>query len=479
MSSRIIVERTWILSGTPASGLLAVELGASGVGLSQHTNSSDLLEARRTDSTFLQEWKDLESLRKIVTGFLNIKPWANRAGEDTADWQKYVMPHKTGQRKPTSLRNILNSLFIRHTHHDIEADLALPPLHQRVVYLEPSFNDKLTQNAFALQLIVNSVSSERQDSDYMFHKKNRGALSQLLNNLRQSGFYWTGFRVQELHNTLHEAGKYRDKKLSRDPNWNSPDRVILEKAIDAGEQIVSSRVFKIFAEVHEMGIWIDRFPQKCRAAWSLVSWEGDGPLLTGMTQVAKAQTWVNSHLYENDDDLVAHLSVLGKKNMEKLWQDLNDAPHDPHCVGASDELQEKDGKGRRPAFKQPKITERFTVSKAKPTVSHFSSPGKKNGGGSDSQQPRRASDSILKSNSTTTNDSAISYSEISRSTIRGTASSKLTYLIDRIWTLQKEEKILVFYEGDHIAYYIAQALDLLGVRYLIYTRTLDLALKSA
>jgi hypothetical protein len=44
----------------------------------------------------------------------------------------------------------------------------------------------------------------------------------------------------------------------------------------------------------------------------------------------------------------------------------------------------------------------------------------------------------------------------------------LSYLIDKINILYREEKILVFYEGDDIAYYCAQALELLGIPHLIY-----------
>lgn len=482
LSIRIIVERTWILSGTPASGLLAVELGANGLGVDQNASSDRILEARRTDFTLTQECKDLESLRKIVTGFLDMRPWANRAGEDIADWHRYIMPYKNGQRKPASLRNILTSLFIRHTYNDIEADLALPPLHQRVVYLEPSHNDKLTQNAFALQLIVNSITSERQDSDYMFHSKNRGVLSQLINNLRQSGFFWTGFKVEDLESTLQIAIKYLDQKISSGTTWESPDRYLLSNAIEAGKTILRSHSWKAFSELNEMGIYVDNFPKRCRAAWSLISNQGREPLLMGITQVAKVQTWVNNHLYQTEDDLLAQLDVLGRKTMDKVRQGIDRSQHFQdedtslmHSARTKGE-QQNGVRQRQPARKQPKLTERFTVSKAKPALG-LSTNSKK---GLEGGEPGKTFGSIMKPNDTRTKSTAFeSSSEFAQSTLRGTASAKMTYLVDRIWNLHTEEKIIVFYEGDHIAYYIAQALDILGVRYLIYTRTLDLALKSA
>lgn len=57
--------------------------------------------------------------------------------------------------------------------------------------------------------------------------------------------------------------------------------------------------------------------------------------------------------------------------------------------------------------------------------------------------------------------------------IVSTASTKLTYLIDKISSNQDSEKILVFYESDNTAYYIAQALECIGVKHLIYAKSLD------
>ena len=77
------------------------------------------------------------------------------------------MPYKDGRRKPSSLRTLLNSLCVRHRIEDIEADVTLPPLSNRTVYLQPSWQDKLSQNAFIIALIANAVTSERVDQDYM------------------------------------------------------------------------------------------------------------------------------------------------------------------------------------------------------------------------------------------------------------------------------------------------------------------------
>lgn len=60
----------------------------------------------------------------------------------------------------------------------------------------------------------------------------------------------------------------------------------------------------------------------------------------------------------------------------------------------------------------------------------------------------------------------------------GTVSAKLTYLLGQIMTYYQEEKILVFYDGDNAAYYIAQCLDLLGVPHEIYSKGISNELRS-
>jgi SNF2 family DNA or RNA helicase len=61
---------------------------------------------------------------------------------------------------------------------------------------------------------------------------------------------------------------------------------------------------------------------------------------------------------------------------------------------------------------------------------------------------------------------------LSPSQIISTASTKLSYLLDRIIMYQQEEKILVFYEDSNTAYYIAQYLECLNIKHLIYAREL-------
>ncbi|KAG8531085.1 uncharacterized protein KY384_004442 [Bacidia gigantensis] len=500
--SELTVERKWLLSGTPSRGLLGVEVDTAAYETSKTSSSTStqmLLEARKRNPALDQEKKDLANLGLLVTKFFKVKPWANSSKEDSANWTSYIIPDKQGRRKPTSLRNLLDSLFLRHRIEDIEAEVPLPPLLNQIAYVEPKWQDKLSQNAFLISLIANAVTSEREDSDYMHHQKNRPALHQLINNLRQSCFYWTGFSVEEISKTLEISRKYLEghrEHAALNEDRTNFDHALLHQAIECGEIMLSSHSWKAFSVLHELGIYVDNFPLEGRESWSLVPRMPSDPLLIGATQLCKAQTWVDKNIYRDGAKLLEDLSNMGQVSMLNAWQTSQNAKEKRNEKMLSEQPKStKQGQNktskkpqrnenkRTPAqysSGQPKISDRLTLSKAKASLSpvKIKDLGRaqidSGNGLVNSQPPMKSALKPSKPVAVPPSDSHIFYSSL-----RGTASAKLSYLLDKVIATYKQEKILVFYEGDHIAYYIAQAFDLIGVRYLIYTQTLDLALKSA
>ena len=323
---KLYVDRKWIVSGTPANGLLGVEVGTAtfetslGTPGEHHLANSDLLEARRKESALVQERKDLEKLGLIVSGFLQVKPWANSKEHDPASWSKYIMPYIDGRRKAGSLKTLLDSLVVRHRIEDVEADISIPPLHNNVVYLEPSWHDKLSLNLFILTLTANAVTSERVDEDYMFHKRNKRALNQVINNLRQSGFYWTSFSSGDIAETIKVSRAYLEKNGDSESACKEHDRFLLKQAIEIGEIALESPSWRSFADLHEMGMFVEHFPKDAQEAWSLVPRTRDGPLLVGATQLSAAQRWVDGHLYVGN--LTHGLAAKGISTMQKLWHEL-------------------------------------------------------------------------------------------------------------------------------------------------------------
>ena len=490
------VDRKWIVSGTPANGLMGVEVGSAinetsetPMG-SQNVSARELLEARRKESALSQERKDLERLGVLVRDFLQVKPWANSKEEDGASWQKYIMPHQDGRRKARSLKTLLESLVVRHRIEDVEADIQLPPLHNRVIYLQPCWHDKLSINLFILYLTTNAITSERVDEDYMFHSKNRRRLNELINNLRQAGFYWTGTGMspEAVAKTMQVSRTYLEEHQNNASDCSGADKKLLYTTIQMGEATLASKSWRSFAELHEMGIFVSGFPEEARNVWSLIPTRQDDPALVGATQLAKAQEWVDSHLYAND--LSDNFVKVGAATMQKLWQ-VSQQGTDNDVAEERTQIQRAESQiGSIPqssAAKLPRLLTGRTVSRAKANAT----PPKpiKAVQPRDALTPPRDGDSAnlkpalksaLKSTSTKEPvDLLPSDSPLGKSRICGTASAKLSYLLQRVTVLHQNEKILIFYEGDQIAWYIAQALDLMAIRYLIYTKSLSVVRRTA
>lgn len=516
---RLHVDRRWIVSGTPSVGLLGVEVGLAANETSSNTASNDMsadLEAQNRESvrisketvlirkqvsripdqvereltlrtqasTRLQEYRDLQKLGRIVVDFLGLRPWANTRGEDLASWQKYILPTKDGTRKPRSLKSILESLVVRHRIEDVERDIKLPPLHNRVVYLEPSWHDKLSINLFLLVLTANAVTSERCDQDYMFHPKNRPQLNTLINNLRQSGFYWTSFTPENIAKTVEVSQKYLDEGLRR-PKYDSGrkdnDVELLQHAIKVGQTALESSSWSSIALLHELGLFVEDFPAEACESWSLVRSGFFEPLLVGASQLARAQQFVDSQLHASHPE--KGLQDEGKILMQSAW--LKVAGHGQPGNNAEGELPDRLKEPevqRQYGYQQDlKLLSKHTVSKGKKaSISPRKRAQKlrtlpKSTSGEEESNGKHLK-SILKA---PTNVQPLMESRLMKTRLCGTASSKLSYLIDRILQLQADEKSLIFFEGDNIAYYIAQAFELVDIRFLIYTGSLTTSRKNA
>ncbi|KAI4239321.1 MAG: hypothetical protein L6R40_005536 [Gallowayella cf. fulva] len=518
------VERRWIVSGTPSSGLLGVEASTATLETLGDVDGNHsrliraVLEDRRSGgfddittasvrrSALQQERKDLEKLGSIVVDFLNLKPWSNSKGNDAASWKQYIMPTESGQRKPKSLGSVLESLVIRHRVEDIEKDIELPPLHNRTVYLEPRWHDKLCLNLFILNLAVNAVTSERIDQDYMFNSRNRASLNQLITNLRYSGFYWTGFRKEEIVQSIDVSRRYLKNKYEsgeseeESGNLRKGDFDFLQRAIRMGETVLASPSWIAFSAAHELGLYVEDFPEDARKAWSLPEDQPLAPLIIGTPQLSEAQHHVDTHLYAPNP--ASGLTAFGETTMAKLWQKVQAKSSQPATtipcnshinspILPQQSRQKVGGALLSTSIQKPMAMGKRTVSRTKPSTSPQNSE-KQASSNVPAQQPTRPADERIPTNKPPVLKSALKSalksrpiepidpsSVLSKTRLSGTASAKLSYLLDRVVSIHDTEKIIIFYEGGNIAFYIAETLELLGIRYLIYTGTLSAIRKSA
>ncbi|KIW77692.1 hypothetical protein Z517_07525 [Fonsecaea pedrosoi CBS 271.37] len=462
MLDKMSIERRWVVSGTPSHSLHGVEVNLAldetnqGMEALRRQSIETALERRKATDTSTEELKDMERLRAIVVRFLKVQPWANQKGSDYADWKRYLSPFDaSGKRRfVPALRTILQSLIIRHRIEDIDVDLCLPPLHNTTVYLEPSFYDKLSMNLFRLVLTSNAVTSERIDEDYMFHPKNRKSLDELIMNLRRSSFHWVGFSKHDVVETLRVSRKYMDEHLGQ---ISGEDGALLSEAILNGNRALSDSGWHAFSVYHEIGVYIEDFPDHAAKSWALDG-QLSNPVLLGTVQAREVQQYVLSHL--GSEGPLMGLVGAGLRAMRMARE------------RATEEQQARDKVRSSSTGKKP------------PTAGVMEEPKVKNQSATPSPVRSSARDIAPELFQSPRKrlfmpDHHVLPAALAKSRIVGFTSAKLNYLCSRILTLQSTEKIIIFYDSNNIAFWIAEALELLSVKFLIYANTLSVTRRAA
>lgn len=244
------VSSRWIISGTPTQGLYGLDVfTSSDESLASQTNEPVRSLHNETSFDIEQERKDLEKLGNIARVYLKARPWAPQPyDDDVAAWNTYVMQPRHGQNSYgniSCLRNTLETMIIRHRPEDVKSEIALPPLRQKIVYLDPSYQDKLSINIFSLMITSNAVTSERTDADYLFHPSQRKALGSLVSNLRQASFFWSGFNRSDLETTIKIANDYLDKDTTK---IDHDDRSLLESVVQIGTMALHNQTWCAISE---------------------------------------------------------------------------------------------------------------------------------------------------------------------------------------------------------------------------------------
>jgi len=504
-------ERRWIMSGTPARDLMGVEVDMEALiheGEPEDARAfrQEALEQRKSFNVYQESQSGaVKAFGMLACRFLKAQPWAISSHGDfqeAAKWDDYIYRHETYQTKTftgftKTLRRTLESLVVKTQPDDVERDIGLPPLHHKVVRLKPCFYDKLTANLFVLLFMSNAITSERSDQDYLFHQKSAAHLQRLIANLRQSGFSWTGFKEDAITATFGVIERY-----FHDPGHScvKRDRKLMLKTAKACELALESPGWRALARTEEMGLFVDHWPEK---ALYVCAFEGcTNPMLVGITEVNECQKYINNNLGEDNpadpadpaEGLkeareAAHIAIEQAK-AEELEAINRRAPKKASGEKATEML--KSGVPASSFYNDTLGDKRLTAAGA--TTAPRKSPKKKvvlKIQQDSTEIPGTPDTSLIEekpkskrkprqrlSNGETTNLELPADSPLAKTSLLGTTSAKYSYLISRILKLQEAEKILIFYNGDHIAWYLSQALDLFAIKHLIYASKLAGAARS-
>ncbi|KAF1834546.1 hypothetical protein BDW02DRAFT_328933 [Decorospora gaudefroyi] len=480
VAKQIQAERRWVVSGTPAKNLVGVEVDMSTLdvdGTNLNTQRELAIEQRKSFTLDPDNMKAAKALGMLASNFLMVRPWCDSA-EGRLDWDDYVYRHEHQYKKTysgfssTFLRT-LEGLVVKTRPEDVEKDIVLPPMRHRIVFLKPCWFDKMTANLFVQVLRANAITSERTDVDYLFHKNSLKARHSLIQNLRQSNFTWTGFSIADIISTLETSSKYLAKQVK---NCSLADAQSLLESSQVVSQLAASEGWKALSKAHEVGMAVEDWPKESREAFALVY--PAEPTMFGVTQLLDGQLHVDSSLLSQDP--TAGLNAVGHAAKAKVIAMVEGETEDNWENGVNDPSLRKIGVPSSLVRGQQPLTNR----RASTIKSKLLSPQKPTG----LKPANIAQDNTTQISPARTKKRKLTFadetadlpasSSLRDTRVVGTTSAKLTYLLDKVMKHQAMEKIIIFYDGDNAAFYIAQCLELMYVNHRIYARTLNNTLRS-
>lgn len=422
----------WIVTGTPSHGLFGVDDRGTGLNTESSQNDEARPEEQEGSETSAEmERKDLERLGSITSLFLKARPWANSSADiddGRADWGTYLLlprHSKHGCGSWGCLTLTLNSLIVRHRLSDV-GDL-LPPVDEKITVLEGSYQDRLSLDLFAMMIIFNSVQSQRTDMDYFFHPRQRRSLLQIVHNLKQSSFFGASFfTAGEIVVSVETAEKFiAEGKVP----ISEEDSAHLSQAIALGRAAVDDKLRNLSNQYHDMPLLIEGPLGDVSHAWSL---DGEG----GDTICASASMLLSLQrlLSKAASDVETLNSLL---NGGLIQEGLLERER---VLAAQDAANQGDKKDKRPVTLagNTKLGEDPRHRKSRPPASDANPSG---------IQPVDGLPASLR-----------------QTKLVSTVSAKLSYLVDSVLRHQDDEKIIIFYENENVAWYLASLLDMVRER---------------
>jgi hypothetical protein len=413
--------------------------------------------------------KAVKALGSLASNFLMVRPWCDSSTEGKLEWDEYVYRHEHQYKKTYSgfsscFLRTLEGLVVKTRPEDVEKDIILPPMTHRVVYLQPCWYDKMTANLFVQVLRANAITSERSDVDYLFHKNSTKARHSLIRNLRQSNFTWTGFRLDDVISTLETTDKYINKE---DKKCSPEDKVSLLESSQMVARLTMSEGWKALSKAHEVGMAVENWPQESEETFALAY--PTKPAIVGITQLRDGQLHVDSNIMSQNP--AEGLEIAGKVAKAKVEA----------IAGAEEQLTNENVHGT--SQKEKTGVPSSCVGSQQPLPSRRVSgvPSKASPQKDETHEHQDAS--LIPASPLRSRKRKLTLAEeqadlpadspLRNTRLVATTSAKLTYLLDKVIEHHVTEKIIIFYDGDNAAFYIAQCLEVLYINHRIYARTLD------
>ncbi|KAF8953511.1 hypothetical protein BGZ52_009372 [Haplosporangium bisporale] len=231
LASKLHADRRWICTGTPTSNLANLVPSAT--------------------STWSDQ-SDLTRLSSLIFSFFQIHPYVDNKNLFLKEIRKPFIDHSTVSLPCISLttlssvkrlRHLLERLMTRNRPEDINQSVTLPPLFEKVVRLDLEYFQILSLNSQIALIQANAILTEREDQDYFFHPSNQKHLRQVIDNLNNGCFWYSGgggSYATLIKGTLQQAKNGLEAHYSTDGGKYPPTDIALLKEVIHNLQLALS-----------------------------------------------------------------------------------------------------------------------------------------------------------------------------------------------------------------------------------------------
>ncbi|KAJ7137908.1 P-loop containing nucleoside triphosphate hydrolase protein [Mycena epipterygia] len=464
-TKKLSVERRWIVSGTPTTNLLGLNLGKTtsappsedgeppsrGRSESPEVNTPSVVDSPPVTRVWNRDdGEDLEKLGKMITHFVGV-PQLLANPQLISTHIKEPLLDRRGPRTGAIdvLMQLMSSVMIRHRIADVEEEVILPPVTQELILLDLDPLVVKSYNAMQAGIAINAVTSERKDQDYMFHPRNADALQQTVTNMSQLMFWAIDENIFNADEQLRDSGKGVKKGLNAS---TSPEDVkLVNDALHHLEVAASDPLWRTLHTHEDVLYQVYGLKQTIFEAWSRTphSVDSGDPLLAGYIHPDRLRALRNK---------VVGQPLLSEKSLIE----------EGHNVAERDAKQRK---AYEESLKRKKGKESSSQLKATQAAKNAAAPSTLKAVKDELEQVRAAEfDTPAPDRGHISRPSAlVSTSYIGKTWLGSSASSKLNYIINEVLEYSPTEKFLIFSDSELSLAHIAEALELVGVDSLRFT----------
>ncbi|KAI8982894.1 P-loop containing nucleoside triphosphate hydrolase protein [Trametes punicea] len=459
------VERRWIVTGTPTTNLLGLNLG-SGSELQYPGDDEEIVQSSPQRVWPAEERVDLRNIGNMLTDFLMMMPFA----ADPKAFSRLVTnplfrPSGPYPGDVDVLAQVMSSVMVRHRIEDVESEVRLAFLDHKTVMLDMDPLAVKTYNVIQAIIAVNAVDSERQHQDYLFHPRNVAHLQELVSNLSHVPFWHVVASDHEEHLTnAHVALRNLEKR-----NGGPEDFKLLSEALFHLQSAVDDPVWRALQTQYHVFHRINKMPSLVYDAWSV------------LPQVAREACPIQ--LLPPD--------VLVQLRQSVTQRPLSSAAKIAEMGNAYRQQQEayKEILRLQERSKKRSTRDRQAFDEGKP-VSSPSKQVERTSAKEKMEEMKREMDAALArysaryrsedaENATLVQSNDLSQRMVASSLlrlspvadvrIRNSTSTKLDYILNEVLTYGAEDKFLIFSESSAKLAFVAEAFDLCKIKYLSFS----------